>query len=205
MSSVAALLLEKQTAVFVALYVVNFISNAIFTFGVATDGQYGPGEVCLLFIEAYRFNQSNNSYVFSAYSAACSVAISLGSFSFAALLAVAAGRLYFAYKQNEPAKRVIFVFAAVATAFAVFFLVMAPVTNAGLGVTCTQFEKNGNGRTCGGVFNDGFYANDTSIMYKKSLTTLRAAVTSGWITFISWAGIAGMEWYSYKTTTVKWW
>ncbi|KAL2920149.1 hypothetical protein HK105_200215 [Polyrhizophydium stewartii] len=186
------------------LALVNLISNSVFTFGLWDQAQYGLGGICLLFIENYHKDTTLNSFVFSAYSGSCSSAVSFGLFSFVAIAAIAGARFLFLRKRQEPSTRVIFAFALVASFMAFLFLIMASIVTAGLNQTCSGIES-ADTRSCGAVFHDGFFAGDTNKLYPKNLNTVRAAVGAGWMVLISWGAIAGIEWYSYRQTSNKWW
>jgi hypothetical protein len=80
---------------------------------------------------------------------------------------------------------------------------MACILSAGVSQTCHQFEKSG--KSCGSVFTQGFFANDTKKIYPLNINTITAAVGSGWVLFIGWAGFAASEFFSYRNASLKWW
>eukprot|EP00842_Homolaphlyctis_polyrhiza_P000957 jgi/Hompol1/1862/HPOL_003757-RA len=196
---------DANTLILGALYIINFISDAVFTGGISDQAQYGLGGICLLFLENYHYDDTLKANLFSAYSGVCSLSVSVGSFGFLALAIVALGRFYFIYKNELPAKRIIFVFAVISTVFAVIFFIMAAVVTAGINQTCSQFASVEKYRSCADVFSDGFFADNTANLHSKNLNTVKAAVGAAWMTFLSWGALAGYEWFNYKNAAAKWW
>ncbi|KAH6561677.1 hypothetical protein BASA50_000308 [Batrachochytrium salamandrivorans] len=196
---------DTVTLSYAALFFATFISNAVFTGGISDQAQYGLGGVCLLYVDNYRFDNTINANVFAAYSNACSIAISVGSFGFLALFLVAVARFWLIWKAEQPSRRVVFVFAMTASIFAFIYLITASVVSGGLSKTCSEFAKVESFRSCSNVFSDGFFADTVAKLYSKSLTTVSAAAGAGWATCICWAALAGYEWVNYRVSANKWW
>jgi hypothetical protein len=173
------------------------------TGGVVNQAQYGPGNVCLFYINNYHVEES--AYVFSARSSECQNLIALGSFGIVLSILVTSLFLFFTITEKQRPSAMILVLSILSTIYSVICLVGAGTATAGLNQTCNQFQGL-TGGSCGSVFATGFmYDGDSSQVYSKNLDVVISAVNASWLMTIAWTAYSGLEWYNWKTENGKWW
>jgi hypothetical protein len=159
----------------------------------------------LLYIENYHKDPTVGTYIFESYSPSCSANISTGSIGLLLIFIFAGIRLYFLRKREEPSRNVILGLAVSATVWAFVMFVVACIFSSGLGQTCREFGKNTDGKTCGAVFGEGFFANSTEKIYKKNVNTINAALGAVWAGFVGFVLYAAYEFYNWRHASLKWW
>ncbi|KAJ3158633.1 hypothetical protein HDU86_002596 [Geranomyces michiganensis] len=198
-------LFSWRVLAWIALYTTLFILAGVYTGGLYWQAQYGPNNVCLLFVHAYR--QQDGSYSFSAASPTCGMVSGIGILGLLLSLLLGGFALYFLLTAQARAKRVIQAFALVASMYTLVILVGASLATAGINRTCDAIETGTVEQNCDTTFRGGFYSVDgtSNGTQTKNLGTVRAAITASWLLVLGWGGYAAAEWWSWRVASQRWW
>ncbi|KAJ3000592.1 hypothetical protein HKX48_003212 [Thoreauomyces humboldtii] len=197
---------DRKTALWALLYAYLFTLAGIFTGGIKDQAQYGPDDVCLLFV-AEEENAADQK-VFESVSPACGITIGVGSLGLLLSALLCGFAMYFLLTNQPRAKRVIQSFALVGTLFTLVMLVGASLASAGLHKTCEALETaSPDTSSCAAIFTRGFYSvqADKQVPEGKKLSTVDAAVTVGWLSVLSWGAYSAFEWYQWRVASQRWW
>ena len=107
-------------------------------------------------------------------------------------------------KQESPNANILKGFMVGAAVWALVCLIMASIVSGGLAKTCSEFEKNDQHSSCGAIFGYGFFEGQF-VGKGKSINTISAATTSGWMVMLGWMGIAVYEYFLYRNANNLWW
>ncbi|KAI9101968.1 hypothetical protein DFS34DRAFT_612214 [Phlyctochytrium arcticum] len=197
------MLVDIRTVAWAALYLVLLILASIFTGGISTNAQFGSEGICLLYASDYKI--VNGGRFFNADSPACGIAIGIGILGILLAIMLGVGAVYFLARDSGRAKRVILAFALVASLFALVSLIGASIITAGLAKSCSEFEKIEGAQSCGVIFSEGFFKDNSQEKYPKSLAVVKAAVSAGWLMTVGWVAYAAAEWWNWRVASQRWW
>ncbi|KAJ3135372.1 hypothetical protein HK100_002815 [Physocladia obscura] len=175
------------------------LSAIIVLAGIADQARYGPSSICILYIQDYKQDSQNPGYyLFNANSSACSGIMGLSAASMLLALIIGAASLYYIIRAEFRAVRLIFGMAVIAIVETLISFLMAIVATIGINTTCGQFA--GAGFSCSTIFSGGFFEQETSLTYPKTLATINAAVAFSWICCLSWAAYAALEVLNWRNS-----
>ncbi|KAJ3023430.1 UNVERIFIED_CONTAM: hypothetical protein HDU68_008619 [Siphonaria sp. JEL0065] len=137
-------------------------------------------------------------YLFNANSSACSGIMGLSAASMLLALIIGSASLYYIVRAEFRAVRLIFGMAVIAIVETLIAFLMAVVATIGINTTCGQFQ--GANFSCSTIFSGGFFEQETSLTYPKSLGVVNLAVASSWFCFISWAAYAALEVLNWRNS-----
>ncbi|KAI9331613.1 hypothetical protein BDR26DRAFT_1010912 [Obelidium mucronatum] len=177
----------------------QLLSAIIVLAGIADQARYGPSSICILYIQDYKQDSMNPGYyLFNANSSACSGIMGLSAASMLLALIIGAASLYYIVRAEFRAVRLIFGMAVIAVVETLVAFLMAIIATIGINTTCGQFSSAGF--SCGTIFSGGFFEQETSLTYPKSLGVVNLAVAASWFCFISWAAYAALEVLNWRNS-----
>ncbi|KAJ3013507.1 UNVERIFIED_CONTAM: hypothetical protein HDU68_000647 [Siphonaria sp. JEL0065] len=177
----------------------QLLSAIIVLAGIADQARYGPSSICILYIQDYKQDTQNPGYyLFNANSSACSGIMGLSAASMLLALIIGSASLYYIVRAEFRAVRLIFGMAVIAIVETLIAFLMAVVATIGINTTCGQFQ--GANFSCSTIFSGGFFEQETSLTYPKSLGVVNLAVASSWFCFISWAAYAALEVLNWRNS-----
>ncbi|KAJ3112820.1 hypothetical protein HK100_002208, partial [Physocladia obscura] len=181
------------------IHALQLLSAIVVLAGIADQARYGPSSICILYIQDYKQDSQNPGYyLFNANSSACSGIMGLSAASMLLALIIGAASLYYIIRAEFRAVRLIFGMAVIAIVETLISFLMAIVATIGINTTCGQFA--GAGFSCSTIFSGGFFEQETSLTYPKTLGTINAAVAFSWICCLSWAAYAALEVLNWRNS-----
>ncbi|KAJ3409239.1 hypothetical protein HDU80_002106 [Chytriomyces hyalinus] len=181
------------------IHALQLLTAIITLAGIADQARYGPSGICILYIQDYKVDQANPGYyLFNANSSACSGIMGLSAASMLLALIIGAASLYYIVRAEFRAVRLIFGMAVISIVETLIAFLMAIIATIGINTTCNQFVQAGF--SCGTIFSGGFFEQETTATYPKSLGVVNAAVVSSWICCLSWAAYAALEVLNWRNS-----
>ncbi|KAJ3039058.1 hypothetical protein HK097_002952 [Rhizophlyctis rosea] len=194
-----------KTAGYAVLHLLHLVTASVFVWGISNHAQFGPDQVCLLYVRDYR--ATREALIFSAHSSACPNSLGVGTTGIILALIIGLTNLTVRFKPtihtNKPLTLIICLASAL---FAIISLTMAIFATDGLNKSCEEFASLEPARTCKQVFATGFYDNDNpNWTFYNSLDVVQVAIGNCWAMGALWALFAGLKGWEWRFGTVKWW
>jgi hypothetical protein len=198
--------LKQKNLTLLAALTSIIVCSLISLISIPANLEFSSAKTCLLYVENYHKN--NDTYVFDAYSGACSAVFSWAVITLLVAICLVAATVY-VYKTDRQVSRRSYYYIAITCVFISFIqLVMASIVSAGLSKTCSEFVKNDRGSSCSSVFNDGFFSVGTDGKFtghSKSFSSISSVQGANWVQVIFWGLTTFCVWAFWKESSDQWW